>query len=828
MKKYLLFLLLIPQLLFAAPNADIVFVTQVPNPDDFVTVNSTFGNHMAGIDQIRRGGDLYIRYKDGTLKNLTAAAGFGNVGFQGANSIAVRDPAVHWNGDKVIFSMVIGSAASQYQVNSYYWQIYEITGLGKNQTPVVTKVSNQPNDFNNVMPIYGSDDQIIFVSDRPRNGERHLYPQRDEYESAPTNTGIWKLNPATGSLFIMDHAPSGDFHPTLDSFGRILFTRWDHLQRDQQAGGLTDYGAFNYSSEASNATRINSQHEFFPEARNEAERNADGTSNLNLHRFNHFFPWMINQDGSEMETINHLGRHELHDYFPESFNDDPELEDFSGQSESRFNLSPIENFFQIKEDPTQPGRYYGVDCPEFSTHASGQIVSFEAPPSKNPDLISVNYVTHRSTASYTDTPSVDHSGLYRDPAKLTDGSLVSAHTSETREDDNIGTGNAPASRYDYRIKSLALSGGYFKPAEVLTAGIAKNISWYSPDVMTTFSGNLWELQPVELVARAKPPMTQTILPAIEGQVFADENVALEEFRNYLIDQELALIIVRNVTTRDKGDEQQPYNLKVPNGVQTVANSGKSYEVSEMQIFQGDQIRGYANNDEPTAGRRVLAQPMRDSNLANLIGEQTGSVKISADGSVAAIVPASRALSWHLTDQDNKSVIKERYWLTFRAGEIRVCGSCHGVNQLDQQGNPPPENSPEALRELLSRWKGIPYTPLARYQVSAHSKSKKKIIGNKFRAGHRAFLNILPLNSSSHNTELSYRVTSGEKPCAKTRNINVAEEVKSFGKLIPEITGRYPIKYQFFLGERKVGEIDLVLKGLRGAKESHRRICKILP
>jgi hypothetical protein len=51
------------------PHA-ILFVTQVPVPTDFTTIGSTFGNH--------RGGDLWIRYPDGTLRNLTALAGYGN------------------------------------------------------------------------------------------------------------------------------------------------------------------------------------------------------------------------------------------------------------------------------------------------------------------------------------------------------------------------------------------------------------------------------------------------------------------------------------------------------------------------------------------------------------------------------------------------------------------------------------------------------------------------------------------------------------------------------------------------------------------------------
>ena len=158
----------------------ILFVTQVPVPADFTTIGSVFGNHRANLDAVTRGGDLWIRYPDGTLKNLTAAAGYGDVGRQGANAIAVRDPAVHWDGQKALFSMVVGAPTRQYQVESYYWQLYEISGLGKNETPVITKVPNQPVNFNNISPIYGTDDRIIFTTDRPRNGERQLYPQLDE------------------------------------------------------------------------------------------------------------------------------------------------------------------------------------------------------------------------------------------------------------------------------------------------------------------------------------------------------------------------------------------------------------------------------------------------------------------------------------------------------------------------------------------------------------------------------------------------------------------------------------------------------------------------
>ena len=62
------------------------------------------------------------------------------------------------------------------------------------------------------------------------------------------------------------------------------------------------------------------------------------------------------------------------------------------------------------------------------------------------------------------------------------------------------------------------------------------------------------------------------------------------------------------------------------------------------------------------------------------------------------------MTWHLTDPNGLSVVKERYWITFQPGEIRACASCHGINRTDQAGNPKPTNKPEALRALLQHWK----------------------------------------------------------------------------------------------------------------------------
>ncbi|MGH7971091.1 MAG: hypothetical protein ACREIC_20405, partial [Limisphaerales bacterium] len=193
MRKTFLLLLGAALSVHAGPTNSILFVTQVPIPGDFTSIASTFGNQRATLDSCGRGGDLYVRYPDGTVRNLTRAAGYGRWGSQFTNGIAVRQPSVHWSGKKAVFSMVMGAPRYQYDYATVsYWQLYEITNFtDPAAVPVITKVPNQPTNYNNVAPIYGTDDRIIFTSDRPRNGQRNLYPQLDEYEEAPTVTGLW-------------------------------------------------------------------------------------------------------------------------------------------------------------------------------------------------------------------------------------------------------------------------------------------------------------------------------------------------------------------------------------------------------------------------------------------------------------------------------------------------------------------------------------------------------------------------------------------------------------------------------------------------------------
>jgi hypothetical protein len=691
----------------------ILFVTQVPIPDDYTTVGSVFGNHRAEVDSAGRGGDLYIQYPSGTLRNLTREAGFGNDGFQGSGSIAVREPSVHWSGSKALFSMVVGATTEQYQWLTTYWQIYEITGLAEGGHAVVTRVPFQPADANNVSPLYAPDGRILFTSDRPRDGQPQLYPQLDEYEEAPSTSGLWSLDSSSGDLRLLDHAPSGVFRPLLDSFGRVVYTRWDHLQRDQQADSdVLDgagYGTFNYSDESAGAARLTSQAEIFPEPRAERQDLLAGTP-FEGHSFNHFFPWQINPDGTEHETLNHIGRHELHEYFNRDRHDDDQIVEFIASDSGRFNPNSIENLLQIQEDPRTPGRYLGVDAPEFQTHASGRIVAINAPVGLAADHIPVTYVTYPSTVEVTaegGTPAAGSTGHYRNPLPLADGSLLAVHSAETRADANTGTRQMPGSRYAFRLKLLVPdASGYLTAGAPLTAGISKTVSYWDPDEMVTYSGELWELDPVEVRVRPAPPVRTAAFEAPEQTIFTQEGVDPQAFRSWLSAHGLAVMVSRNVTTRDEADRQQPFNLQVAGGgAKTTGSAGTLYQVSHLQIFQGDLLRGLGGVDTPRPGRRVLAQTLHDPAVRNPIsGGPAGSVDLASDGSMAAFVPSRRALTWQLTDGAGQGVVRERYWLTFQPGEIRVCTSCHGLNSRDQQGGTAPTNPPEALRSLLRYWK----------------------------------------------------------------------------------------------------------------------------
>lgn len=648
-----------------------------------------------------------LRYPDGSLRNLTQEAGFGNDGLQGTNAIAVREPSVHWSGTKALFSMVVGAPTGPGVAAPSYWQLWEVSGLGQGETATIRKLERQPANFNNLSPLYGTDDKVLFTSDRPRNGQAHLYPQLDEYNAVPSVSGLWSLDPRSGDLKLLTHTVSGAFTPTLDSFGRVIFTRWDHLQQDRLAerdrnavgnGVALPFGSFNYAHEGAKAIRLNSRTELFPES----IAGGDGPyGRVNAFTSNFFTAWQIREDGADEETLNHVGLHELSfGYLTPSFRDDPDLTNRTNDRlhANRVSIRREGGLFHLREDPLHPGDYFATSARESESFTTDRLVKLRGGPTLQGAQMEVLAVTAGDPGDNL------LQGRYRNPLPLSDGQLVASHTTTQRAPE-------PGLRLDnLRLKLLQRdsTSGLYQAGPALTKGIQTSVTWWSDDQQRQYSGNLWELEAVEVVQRSRPSPSPNPLEPPERAVLAEERVSEEALRAWLIDKDLALIVTRDQTSRDQADLQQPFNLQVPGGAKTVSRTqphAKLYDIAHFQIFQADLTRAYAGR----AGRRAIAQPIPSrstSNPANATGP-AGSVKIAKDGSTAAFVPAGRALTWQSTDASGTAIVRERNWITLQPGEIRTCASCHGLNSLNQAGKATPLNKPEALRDLLRHWKAMP-------------------------------------------------------------------------------------------------------------------------
>jgi len=720
----------------AIPNP-VMFVTVTPSTGG--TISGTYGhfvgfvdNHQGRPTRAPRGGDLYIVYPDGTLRNLTAECGYGLLA---GEEITVREPSIHWTGQKAVFSMAVGGTG--FNPPPSHFQLYEITGILQGQTATITKL-NQPANRNNIQPTYGTDGSIIFVTDEPITRDPNHYPPLDEYESTPIVSGLWKMNPDGSNLQVLDHCPSGDFTPFVDSYGRIVFTRWDHLKRDQQAdqamdslvlGNTQAYFPVTFDSETSSSYHaMQFGDEYFPENGRlhpdvAGPFNPGGTPHpywdqdfvpgMTKQDFNFFLPWMINEDGTDAEVLNHLGRHEFFGYVERAWTD---LPDHFNSSEAH-----IVSMHQIREDPTHPGRYYGIDAAEFGTHGAGRIVRLDAPHGANPDLLAdlMKYVTPYQPAHWTGGIQQTH---FRDPAPMSDGSIwasangVYAFANSTATDPGAPAPYPLSSNYQFVIRKLAPNAqGYLEPTseELVPGGISKTVTYatnaFWPPRSATYSGRMWEIYPVEVKPRAIPTPTTEQIPAIESQILAEElggPSGVAAFREWLRDENLALVVARDTTVR--ADKQQPFNLEVSwSGHANQAVGSIPDEISYLQFLSAQYVRGYATSGTHTSlnpGRRVLPRfHEEDSNPDAGASAPLGAVRLGDDGSAAAFVPAGRAMTWQLTDAAGTSVVKERYWLTFAAGEVRTCTNCHGVNTTDVHGGPIPTNEPEALRDLLQHW-----------------------------------------------------------------------------------------------------------------------------
>ncbi|HEX7046346.1 MAG TPA: hypothetical protein VF275_02070, partial [Gammaproteobacteria bacterium] len=671
----------------------LVFVAHTPNPrgaSDIGTHTTTFGNSLPTVGSAPRGGSLFFLQADGTLRDLLDEAlkngcdtddvaicnedGVFTLDETGllVNGYVVRRPIVHWDADRILFSMTFGTILEQHDGPTpadVKWQLYEITGLDPEDTPLLTKVSDQP-DFNNVDGIYGSNDnEIFFISDKTVTGNPNHYPQRDEYESLPINTGLWKLDRETGAVTLMDHSPSGNFGPKVTPRGQLLFTRWDHLQADQQAsnsmikGMDPDYedtfGIYTYASEddvgpddyvlMEDAVRehleayVATGEEEHLKAAGEANgvfpepnrgnpfynwgnkldddgnvRTIAGTfatggavhdipfttpstehGKFNYLIFNHFLPWQIRQDGEQGETYRHTGLHENGGFVLRSYYEDDAL---SNVEETAVRIKEANGFFLSDvHDDAETGFEIvtGVLSPEFGTHKSGPVLQFV-----DEDLVSQPQLHENGSAvSYRFLTAEDDERIYRDPIFLSDGRLIAAVSSDPRRTEASGF-----DAFDFSLHVLEMNEGtgFYEPkGRLLDGGIERTLDFWLEEGgqgLQEFSGPLWEMEPQEVIARMRP-----VIPAAplvedpEQDMFDAAGVTVAQFKQYLRNNNLAAIVVRNATVRDDADTTQPFNLVVQKDGENheisvrgdyVQDQTKLYPISYLQLMRSDYLRGY--------------------------------------------------------------------------------------------------------------------------------------------------------------------------------------------------------------------------------------------
>lgn len=698
-------------LLQALPTNPILYCDVTPTPNTYSALVSPFGNHTTIAKFAPRGGDLMIVYPNGKVRNLTAEAGYGARGVDQENGIAVREPCVHWSGKKALFSMVNGHGPLS------RWQIFEVSGLGLREEAQIAHLKGQPG-HNNVSPFYLSDGRIGFTSDLDRSGEPRTYHQLDEYEGVQTVTGLWAFDRDTGETTLLAHHPSGSFEPFVDSYGRILFTRWDHLVRDQQVDkdwyGHGPFGAHDYVSETSDERVPGNPVDIFPELRTEtlamirqgiatdAFWPDDDPGSYGIE-FNEFLAWQINQDGTREETLNHYGRHEMFPLVRPARTDDPSIVPlYRPRNESVYSVH------QISESPFRKGVYYATDCRRFDTHGAGQIVSLTGPRGLMGDSVHFSHITHLSTQepSLPENAAPEHSGLYRDPILCSDGVALAVNAQTTMKDANVGEPGKPVSRYSFRIFTLKPKDGYWEKDRPIAVQTYKRLRWNTEqNGPQEWSGLLWQLWPTEVVAKKRPPYTRARYIDMPGRrmrkMFQEYGLTMQEVSDWLAENDKALMVVRDVTSRDEADRQQPYNLKAGNVVRDTG-TGPVREIAGLELFQANLVRGVDSGVfEARGGRRPLAQRMTDGFVVPGSGSPS-IASVASDGSAVAVVPARRAISWQTVESTGKPVVRERYWVSFAPGEIRACDGCHGSNARNQMGEALLDANPEplALRDML--------------------------------------------------------------------------------------------------------------------------------
>lgn len=179
----------------------------------------------------RPGGDLYLRDRASATapeRNITASL------TQGEGD--VRDLSVSFDGTKMLFSVREPELDGVPDDQQPTWNVWEYDTVTQQLNRIISSdiIAKQGQDL---APAYLPDGRIVFTSTRQREAKRQLLD-----EGKPQFTGIEEsLQEHAAVLHVMDadgsdiqqisFNASHDFDPTVLTNGRILFSRWDNMGR---------------------------------------------------------------------------------------------------------------------------------------------------------------------------------------------------------------------------------------------------------------------------------------------------------------------------------------------------------------------------------------------------------------------------------------------------------------------------------------------------------------------------------------------------------------------------------------------------------------------
>ncbi|VAW83789.1 FIG00785302: hypothetical protein [hydrothermal vent metagenome] len=179
----------------------------------------------------RPGGDLYLRDRASATapeRNITASL------TQGEGD--VRDLSISFDGTKMLFSMRAPELEDVPDDQQPTWNIWEYDTVTPQLKRIITSdvIAKQGQDLS---PAYLPNGRIVFTSTRQREAKRQLLD-----EGKPQFTGIEEsLQEHAAVLHVMDadgtdiqqisFNASHDLDPTVLMNGRILFSRWDNMGR---------------------------------------------------------------------------------------------------------------------------------------------------------------------------------------------------------------------------------------------------------------------------------------------------------------------------------------------------------------------------------------------------------------------------------------------------------------------------------------------------------------------------------------------------------------------------------------------------------------------